>query len=114
PGSERPPGKLICPAWSLRCAVRRVNRTVSPLSRLTKGTSTAAGRISRSLRQRWPSPEVTGLTVRASAKRERTRISSGAETGEFILRTQVSGAYSTRQQCRDHDGSELHSTAAGA
>src|SRR5689334_5400609 len=42
--------------------------------------------MSRSLRQRWPSPEVTGSAVRCPAKRERSQISSGARAGEFMSR----------------------------
>ncbi|KAG0752379.1 hypothetical protein G6F22_021891 [Rhizopus arrhizus] len=41
--SMRPPGKLIWPAWSCRCAARWVSMMCTPLSRVTSGINTAAG-----------------------------------------------------------------------
>src|SRR5258706_6217578 len=41
--SQRPPGKLICPAWSGRSAVLCVNTTVGSPAWFTTSSSTAAG-----------------------------------------------------------------------
>ena len=40
--SARPPGKLTCPEWLLRCCVRWVKRTVRPCACAITGISTAA------------------------------------------------------------------------
>ncbi len=80
-GSTRPPGKLICPGWSGRSALRCVSSTCSPCGRLTSGTRTAAG---VAVPSRPGQPESIRQVARRRRGRTRERLRQPVALGERV------------------------------